>query len=399
MAGITLTSPRLVTPRSWPEVSDAGPLRSEGIRWERLGEAHFRATLAASRGLPGSPNALQFQVNGARGRELVVEARFEHEDPKGHLDEYFHSATADFRSFVPLQWEEPRNGRANRLVVPATDWDEFYVGMQFPMPAEALAELVAGWAGHPHVKVERLGRSLEGRDIPVLRVTDPEGSEHGKKWHHYLVNQHPGEGNARWRLAGMLDWLLSERSEAKEMRKRTVVSAVPLLCPDGPANGWRRVNADGVDMNRCFRLEGVDEDLQTKEAWLLQRELEVVRPDTLWCLHTWPGEVEPIFDGLGPEFGRGTGDFEALEACFRRWTTAGRVKAPRNREEPGMPTTWNGGVRRRLGLTTVLVEGGGDPPVLAEHRQGGAELMRVIAEFWRGERGSWPRGHLENTPL
>lgn len=113
--------------------------------------------------------------------------------------------------------------------------------------------------------------------------------------------------------------------------------------------------------------------------------LTQARNDTLWCMHTWPGIVEPIMDGLGPEFNLGLGDFESLAACFRAQTSPTRIKPVANRE-PEMPSTRNGGPRRRYGFNTVLVEGGGEPDQLSEHLAAGAELMRVISTFWRGLR-------------
>ncbi len=373
-----------------------GPLGSEGIRLERLGPARFRATLAAARGFPAVPNALQLRVRGAADTPLEIEAVFEHPEPRGQLDEYFHSATPNFATFLPLPWLEPINARRNRLLIPATGWDEFHLGMQFTYPAEALDAHIARWERHPHVRINLLGSSIEGRPIRRITITDTDSPVPlGARWHHYLANQHPGEGNARWRIAGMIDWLLSDEPAAVDLRRRAIVTAVPLLCPDGPANGWRRVNADGIDMNRCFRLEGPDEREQTREAFLFQTELETLHHgptpvDTLWCMHTWPGIVEPIMDGLGPEFGRQVGDFEALAAAFREHGSPERIKPLRNREQPGMPTTWNGGPRRRYGITTALIEGGGDPAVLDEHRLAGAELMRIIAAFWRGTRAGSP---------
>ncbi len=374
------------------QIDTSGPLGSEGIRIEELGHGHFLATLAAARGFPAVPNALQFRVCGAADRTLEIKVRFEHPEPRGKLDEYFHSATPDFETFLPLHWVEPVNGRANCLSIPSTGWDEFHVGMQFTFPAEALAARMERWSRHPHVRVDVLGTSIQNRPIHRITITDPDSpAPRSSRWHHYLVNQHPGEGNARWRIAGMIDWLLSDDHAAADLRRRAIITAVPLLCPDGPANGWRRVNADGIDMNRCFRPEGPSEHEQTREAWLFQQELETLhhgpKPvDTLWCMHTWPGIVEPVMDGLGPEFGHQLGDFEALAASFVAHASPSRVKQLSNREIPGMPVSWNGGPRRRYGITTALIEGGGEPPLLDEHLATGAELMRVIASFWKGLR-------------
>jgi hypothetical protein len=275
--------------------------------------------------------------------------------------------------------------------------------MQFSFPVEALEAHLTRWARHPDVQVDKLGTSLQGRPIRRITVGDFSSSApRSARWHHYLVNQHPGEGNARWRMVGMLDWLLSDDPAAVDLRRRSIITAIPLLCPDGPPHGWRRVNADGIDLNRCFRLDGPEEGEQTREAFLFQTELESLQfsptpIDTLWCLHTWPGIVEPIMDGLGPEFDRGLGDFESLAACFRQHTSPHRIKPLRHRDQPGLPVTWNGGPRRRYGITTVLVEGGGDPPVLDEHLAAGAELMRVIAAFWPGLRTLSPAPSICST--
>lgn len=40
-----------------------------------------------------------------------------------------------------------------------------------------------------------------------------------------------------------------------------------MMNPDGPANGWPRTNAEGVDMNRTYRVSGAD---VTDQTFLIQ---------------------------------------------------------------------------------------------------------------------------------
>jgi len=67
---------------------------------------------------------------------------------------------------------------------------------------------------------------------------------------HHVVNQHCYEYNAMWRIAGMIDWLLSD--EEAKARQRNVWHFVAQMNVDGPHNGWGRVNRQGIDMNRAY---------------------------------------------------------------------------------------------------------------------------------------------------
>lgn len=354
-------------------------LGSEGLVFTQAAPNRFRAVLAPSRGLPLVPNMLQFRCQGCAGVELEIESLFPVDHPRGMFDEYPHAATPDFERFLPLQWELPRNGKRNVLRVPATGWDDFRVGMQAAYPLQVVERHLQNWAAHPHATRETPGTSVQGRPIHALRVHDPA---HTPRWRHWVVNQHPGEGNARWRIKGMIDFLLSGDLLAAKLRERSEFLFIPLLCPDGPANGWRRVNADGVDMNRCHRAEGPDAARQIREAHLFQSLLEAERPDTLWCMHTWPGLTEPILDGAGPEFGGRAGTEADLARCFAE--QGGQMLKPLQiRKEPGGESTWNGGPPRRFGITTFLIEGGGEPAEPTPHTQAGETLAKILADFWR----------------
>lgn len=366
-------------------LSSCGPLSSEGIQFEEIADGHYKVTLAASRGLPACPNALQFQVLNAEDKELVFEVSFDHPDPRGILDEYPHSATKDFREFKLLKWELPRNGRKNILRIPATGWDSFSVGMQNTLPLEGMEGLLLDWAKHPDVEIQKIGQSILGRPIWKISITAKNGVIPIKeRWHHHVVNFHPGEGNARWRMVGMVEELL--KSANKSAREESLFEFIPLLCPDGTACGWRRVNADGVDMNRCFYPEGLEADKQIHEAQLYQTMLdEQMRGNhpvnTLWCMHTWPGPMETLVDGLGPEFTSDPDGLDKLRELLSRESAFLPVKPMQLRDQPGVPESWNGGVFRRWGITSVLVEGGGDGEI-AIHRSNGAALLRTITEYW-----------------
>lgn len=355
------------------------PLESEGLQIEVVTPTHIRVTLAPSRGLVHVPNMLQLRVKDRPDHPLRIDVTFPDPEARGQFDEYPHSATPDFSTFIPLEWEKPANGGDNTLHVPPTGWPQFYIGMQCPLPLPALEKRLHAWADHPHAQLQVLGHSIEGRPIHQLVIHDPASTP---AWEHLIVNQHPGEGNARWRMVGMIDALLADTPVARRLRQTARIECIPLLCPDGPANGWRRVNADGIDMNRCHRMEGPDASLQTREAYLFQQRLESRPPHTLWCMHTWPGLTHPILDGEGPEFNTRVGSVADLTACFAAHGED-LIKPLQVRGEPGGATTWNGGPRRRLGITTFLIEGGGEPATLQPHLEAGRRLLNILDEFWK----------------
>ena len=61
---------------------------------------------------------------------------------------------------------------------------------------------------------------------------------------------HPGESNSSHVMQGFLDFILSERNDAKLLRKYFVFKIIPMLNPDGVIYGNYRCSLLGVDLNR-----------------------------------------------------------------------------------------------------------------------------------------------------
>lgn len=61
---------------------------------------------------------------------------------------------------------------------------------------------------------------------------------------------HPGESNASFIVEGILDFLVSEESEAIELRNKYVFKVIPMLNPDGVSIGNYRWSLSGQDLNR-----------------------------------------------------------------------------------------------------------------------------------------------------
>jgi murein tripeptide amidase MpaA len=103
------------------------------------------------------------------------------------------------------------------------------------------------------VQLQRLGASLDGRDMTLLRITDGQSgmalAERKKVW--LIARQHPGETMAEWFAEGFLERLLDEDDPtARQLRQACVFHVVPHMNPDGAVRGNLRTNAAGANLNR-----------------------------------------------------------------------------------------------------------------------------------------------------
>ena len=372
------------------DFSFEGPLGSQGASIERAGPNHFRVRLGAAPNQPGWPNKLNMRIlRHARGNPLRLDVAF----PEGTdyaFNEYHQSFSYDGVHWHPVAWEKGYlvSPLADTLTFPPLTADAVWIGTQTPMSwdVDALG-LVARWRQSPHVKVHTVGKTLGGRDMLRLEITDA-ASPHprARRWVHYFANQHPGEHNSQWRLAGLVDWLLSE--EAADVRQRQIVHVVLMMSPDAPANGWYRVNAQGVDMNRSYKPAGADTDTQAHEAYDWQRDLEQLMASeapvtTVWAIHTWSGIVEPQVIP-GPELQGPLGTWTDLREVLARHDRLGLVE-PITLAKRGQygNTSWTDGPHTQFGITAMLCEGGAVLQTRQLNEASGVAIMKALGAFYR----------------
>lgn len=363
-----------------------GPLGSEGAKIERVGKNHFRVTLSHAPQNPGWSNMLQFEITkNAKGNALHLDVVFTG-GPHYGFNDYFYSWSYDGIEWKPIHWQSGKKDSIveDSLIFPEFTEDQVYLGHQVPMSYEDVAEMVTEWAKSPFVTVHTIGQSLGKRDIYRLEITDMKSKESGEiRWSHYFANQHPGEHNAQWRMVGMINWLLSDEGEA--CCKSSISHFILMTSPDGPSNGWYRVSAQGVDMNRTYRAEGSNQDEQVHEAYLCQSDLEELMSSPyqvtdIWSMHTWPGIVEPILEP-GPEMGKKVEDWESLRDIIIANDKDNLIKPLKTREQSG-ENTWTGGPHRQFGISAFLCEGAGSLYTKEENIQSGIVLMKSIAEYY-----------------
>lgn len=122
-----------------------------------------------------------------------------------------------------------------------------------PYSYERHLDLLASAADSPWVTVQRLGSTVQGRDMTLLRITDEASDippeQRKKVW--VIARQHPGETMAEWFVEGFLERLLdADDSVSRVLRERCIFHVVPHMNPDGAVLGNLRTNAAGANLNR-----------------------------------------------------------------------------------------------------------------------------------------------------
>ena len=140
-----------------------------------------------------------------------------------------------------------------------------------PYSWEQHLDMLAVATASPYVQQERLGASVLGRDISLLRITDAESAvplaDRKRVW--VIARQHPGESMASWFVEGLLERLLDAAvSVARALRQRCVFHVVAHMNPDGAVLGNLRTNAAGANLNR----EWLDPSMETSPEVFLVRQ-------------------------------------------------------------------------------------------------------------------------------
>ena len=118
---------------------------------------------------------------------------------------------------------------AAQEVIVGEDYEEWYKTLQSTRP----------------VQVREIGRSVLGR--PLVSISNPTEASDVVL---LVGRQHPPEVSGALAMRVFVDTIFADSSLARTFRDRFIVIAVPLLNPDGVAEGNWRHNASDVDLNR-----------------------------------------------------------------------------------------------------------------------------------------------------
>jgi hypothetical protein len=149
--------------------------------------------------------------------------------------------------FSEMTWDDVAKEGTVRL---KPESDSVWIATIPPYPHSRLLGLLREIESRPHVRVESMGRSVHGRDLPIVTITNFERSDAGKKTVWLQSRQHAWESLTSFISEGAIKFVASDDPAARELRDKCVFVFTPMLDPDGCATGGVRFNANGYDVNR-----------------------------------------------------------------------------------------------------------------------------------------------------
>jgi len=184
-----------------------------------------------------------FRVAGARGKALTL--RIVNADKVSYPHDwegYRACASTDRRRWGRV--ETALEGK--HLVIRHTpDADVVWFAYFAPYSLERHQDLLAEAQQSPLASVDRLGTTLDGRDLDRIVVGD------GPRVIWAIARQHPGESMAEWWMEGFIRRVLDPADAlSRQLREKATLHIVPNMNPDGSIRGHLRCNASGANLNR-----------------------------------------------------------------------------------------------------------------------------------------------------
>jgi hypothetical protein len=399
VAGLGASADRGQRPRPQPALITFNT-RFEGAalgQAESLGSNHFRCHVAGQHDEHGRNRQASwyaFRLEGAKDQEITLTLT-------GFVGEYngrpgacpmnadtipvFSYDAEHWQHFTAMRWDEEKK-EATLSFRPAQH--TIWIAHVPPYPTSRLHRLLTEVNHHPQAVVQVIGQSVQGRALHLVTVTNPAVPDTRKKTVWLIARQHAWEAPTSLVMEGALRFLTSEDPRAALLRDRFVCQFVPMMDPDGSANGQVRFNANGYDLNRHW-----DEvDLRQKE-WLRRLpEVWYVKK----ALVDWRAAGRPLdlvlnlHNTESAEFLETQADNDAPRALLARLserliaaTSFDPSRPPTVSSEPDSTTNW---LWREHGIPVILMEQRigrspklGRQPTVEDRLEFGKQLIAAMA--------------------
>jgi hypothetical protein len=270
--------------------------------------------------------------------------------------------------------------------------DQLWIAHVPPYTTQNLDALFRDLAKVPDVKLESIGKSVEGRSIPLVTITDRSVPDQGKKVIWLMFRQHAWEAGSSWTGEGVMRFLSSSSAGAIRIRKEAIVKILPLCDPDGVVDGGVRFNRNGYDLNRNWditdpvKMPEITAERKAILDWVdagnrIDFFLTLHNTETNEYLNGPPdptGKLRPLLDRVYQEWSAGSTLSAAQPPVFMSATTTagrpGRMNVVqglyRDRHIPAFE------VEMRIAKHPKL----GHRPTIEDRKRAGEELIQAISK-------------------
>ena len=271
--------------------------------------------------------------------------------------------------------------------------DHVWIAHVAPYTNKDLADLLDTLRKSPYLEEKSVGRTVEGREMPLLTITNRKTPESKKQVIWLMFRQHAWETGSSWVCDGAARFLLSSDQRAARLRDQFIYKIFPLADPDGVAHGGVRFNLNGYDLNRNW---DTPDPQKMPEIWAQRKAiLDWVdsghRLDLFLSLHN--DQDTEYIEAPAPFSVLGGRVFHALveTTSFNPTTPLRDMGATTTPGKPGRMTV-DQGLFHDDKLPAMLMEQMieydsklGHVPTAADRSQFGAELVRALAEAVTGD--------------
>jgi hypothetical protein len=260
----------------------------------------------------------------------------------------------------------------------------FWIAHIEPYTVSRLDVLLDRVRAHPDVKLEAIGRTVEGRELRLVTVSARNLPEATKPVIWLMARQHAWESGTSFVAEGALLYLLSE--EGADLRERAVWKILPMMDPDGVARGGVRFNRNGYDVNRNWDTCDPEDPVSARrmpEIAAAKRRLRTERVDFFLTLHNQ--ETGGWLSGSAAQPAAATRFFGLLQKGTSCWLPDDGPRPPAAAPPaPGRFTVYQWLTHERKAPAFLLEQGVGPDaklrrlPVSADRIAFGRELARAM---------------------
>lgn len=226
---------------------------------EAVSATHFRCGVKGESDQDGrnrQANWYYFRVDGAKGKSLTLEMV----DLPG---EYNYAPNRGAVTGETLPWYSEDNQHWKQVEVAEYQAEtpllrlrltprhnQLWIAHVPPYTNRNLQQLLQEFRTHRALKQQTIGKTVQGRDLLLLTITDERVPPNEKHVIWLMFRQHSWEAGSSWAGEGAIRFLLSSAPSAVILRQTAIFKIFPLCDPDGVARGGVRFNVNGFDLNR-----------------------------------------------------------------------------------------------------------------------------------------------------
>lgn len=126
-------------------------------------------------------------------------------------------------------------------------WFAWYVPF---LPADTDALLERAVKACPHAKRFDLCRSEDDIPVAALRVSEPGAADAERMGIWVQARQHAWEVGGSWTAAGLVEWLVGDDPKARDLRRKAVITIIPIMDVDSVLKGRGGKDQKPHDHNR-----------------------------------------------------------------------------------------------------------------------------------------------------